>query len=296
MSEEVKEQRYLVSIICIITIALLSFVYFHIESSGYLSVQGIEFIKNLIIEIIGSLLVLPVVFILLESRGIQLDSNVQQEVNATDVAEKIVEQLAGILPHSEGTKNVVAFYPNWRDFEWEKQLQDVKELEIIVSFWSDWVDTYRDQLTAIFDRGGKISIVLPSPLNDEALDGTSRMFPEYTPSEIKREIELTIAKLVVAFENSTAAQKQLDVKYYSGRLNYAAVRYDRNRLYYGFYEQFRDYQIGSSACLLDLTKNNVLLKFWDKEFIEFNKVCQTASLAEMTDIKNSLRANQKPTP
>ncbi len=187
-------------------------------------------------------------------------------------------------------KSVLAFYPNWRDFNWKEQLADARRIEIIVSFWPQWVATYMEEIVKVFDRDGTVSLILPSPYMGEPLRETLKLFPDHSTESLKREIEKTAAALYMAFERSTAQKKRIEVYFYNGRLNYAAVRFDLRTLYYGFYEHFRELRIGSSACLLDLQSSPDLWEFWEKEFKGFVNVSRPASLAELQSLLTSMKS------
>jgi hypothetical protein len=243
------------------------------------------------------LLATPVVFFILGLHGISSRDNDGAHISPEALADEVAKRLEkNVFGQATQSRNVLAFYPNWRDFNWKEQLVHANEIEIIVSYWPKWVSNYIDELVEVFDRNGRISIVLPSPHNEEAVKGTQKMFPEHTLESTKREIEKTAAALLLAFDKSNSPRKRLDVFFFSGRLNYAAVRFDRQRLYYGFYEHFRELRISSSACLLDLSNSQVLADFWEKEFTGFAEHSQAASISELREILRSMKPADGPQP
>lgn len=187
---------------------------------------------------------------------------------------------------------LVDCYPHWTSFPWKQHLAAARTLEIVVSYWSRWVGTYEDELLALFNRGGSIFIVLPSPEHAESIVSTQRMFSDHTSENICREIKRTAASLIDLYDKSTSKRKNLDVRFYPNRLNYAAVRINNQKLYFGFYEHYREARshsgIASAAFLFDLNASTKLKGFWDKEYGGFKAETAKVKLNKLRKIYREL--------
>ena len=268
---EKEKVRYLVSVISVIASALIYFIYKTITGG-----TSVDFFSGVLASAFSTLALFSIIYFFFERHGILVgkDSSKQAGNSLPNETIRLIEEI-----HSkQANPSVINFYNCWSDVDWRKELQRSSKVEIIVTYWSSWVAEYMDELVALLNRGGSISIVLSSPLDDDCVKQIQKMYPEHTAETMRGKIELTTSRLKAVYRKSRVSDEDFKVFYYPERMNYASVRFDEKRLFLGVYEHFREHKVESPAMLLDLTKSDVLNSFWKRQYTEFNKRSQRVSM------------------
>jgi len=185
-----------------------------------------------------------------------------------------LNQIETLLRSSfDAHREVIAFYTNWREVDWRPFLENVTHLDIIVSYWGGWIAQYREAISAIFARGGAVTIVLPDPDAEEAVRATQRKFPELSENDVRVRVLESVRQLLIAYdhagERGRTQRATLAVHFHGGPLHYAAARIDDRVLFSGIYEHHRQRAVASHALFLDLEQSPYLRDFWERQFAGF---------------------------
>ncbi len=130
----------------------------------------------------------------------------------------------------------------------------------------------------MLNNGGKFTIVLSSPDDKESIAELQKMYPDYTKEQMRDKILLTTKRLKTIYNKSKTRPENFSIYYYPERMNYAAIRFDKTRLFLGIWEHFREHKVTAPAMLLDLSKSTELNNFWDRQYSEFYKISKKVPL------------------
>lgn len=215
----------------------------------------------------------PIVYYGLQRRGLgkgmQTPEEGDRDLSAEALAQKIVDGVAELPAYTEpmatAAPEVRRFYPSFRKIDWEEIIGEADSLDIIVVYFDSWVDNNREELLAIFRRGGAIRLYITDPDADVAMQATNERFPEHSRDDLSERVRGTAQKLHALWKESASYHAHLEVHLYPGVLNYAAVRADEDQVLLSVYEHHRQRRIDSPAMLLDLRQSSAMRDFWDKE-------------------------------
>ncbi len=218
----------------------------------------VQLLLNLIPNLLSVLLAVVILYFILTRRGIPWLQNMETDE---------MKRLAPVIDEASQQKlGVSAFYSNFRLIPWAELLRDARSIDISVCYWDSWVKANWEPLTKFFARGGSMRIFLPDPREADVLGVVCQRFPEHPNETLKFKIVNTGLRLYEALQASGSKSARLETYFFSQSLNYSAVRFDGRQVLLSVYEQFREERIDSSAVLINLSADQHLLDYWDKEF------------------------------
>lgn len=94
----------------------------------------------------------------------------------------------------------------------------------------------------------------------------AELFPDYMQELVKQKIANTGVRLTQTLVESRSQSAQVNVYYLDRPARYSAIMLDQETVVLSVYENYRVSKIDSSATILDLTTDQGLKEYWDKEF------------------------------
>src|ERR1043165_10005602 len=170
--KQFQQTRYLMSIICLVSAALVATCY---KLAGY---AFSDFFSHAAPDAFIALIAIPVVYFLFERHGLNRSTS-GRGASVEVIDERIKAWLTEIRSGPSVHPSIEQFFPCWREVDWKEELRAVKQLDIIVSYFSSWAADYMDSLVDIFSRKGSITIILSSPEDEASVREVQKLYPEY---------------------------------------------------------------------------------------------------------------------
>ncbi len=170
------------------------------------------------------------------------------------------------LPGLDGENDLGAltgFYSRHEDVDWSAAIRDARQVDIVVHYYSRWVREQSEAFTALFQRGGKVRLVMADPHIAGTLEDVRRyFFPRLTAQQLTDKILETDTRLEEALDASGSQKAVLETWYFPEPLHYSFVLVDQRRLFLSVFEQDRGPVIRSSVFELDLFLDGALDDYW----------------------------------
>lgn len=218
-------------------------------------------VSSLLLNLISALTLAAIVFIIFTRKGIALPT-------ARDIAKEVQSMATtdGLKDSQLRDKGLSDFFPSFRQVPWPELVASAKHLDIAVYYFDSWVKANWDDLVSFFRRGCTVNLFLPNPANEVEVRRIAVLFPEYSEQVVREKIQNTERKFRDALEASGSKSARVTAVYLDRPPTYSAIRIDRERVVLSIYESYRHSKIDSSAVLIDVTRDQQLAQYWDKEF------------------------------
>lgn len=210
----------------------------------------------------ASLLAILIVYVLRLTILRPMDRYASKALNE-DMAERIIS----IVKHATSSETCTC-YERWNDVDWGDLFKDVMRLDIVVSYMDTWVILAHEPLLGILQRGGSITIYLPST-SDASVARVDERFPEYSRQVLKEKIENTASKLRQLQAEAENPEASLHVYHTDTFIMHCLMRIDDDRVLFSPFDHFRRGRIEGPAFLADSSSMPGMARWVIKEIAGF---------------------------
>ena len=193
--------------------------------------------------------------------------NIKQLHDTEDLSSLIAHKVNSLISEKDLSisPSEISCYEEFNKIPWDNLLSTSSSLDICVHYLDTWVNTHSELIKKLFDRGGKVRIILPNYNQYSVVKVIKQRFPEYTEDQIKTKISNTISKLETVLNKSTHKNACLEAYLMSDMMWFCAFRVDRRVLILSPYEHIREMKIGSPAILFQLGTYSLVQSWIEKE-------------------------------
>ncbi|HIJ80006.1 MAG: hypothetical protein OEY01_16050 [Desulfobulbaceae bacterium] len=257
MTEKKQVKLLLIYIALLIVFSLLG-LHAHFEGEIFSINTWKLLVKNLIPELLGTLIPFLVIYYFLVRNGV----DVSHAING----KKPLWLIEG--------------FESYSDISWAESISQSKEITFCAFYIDSWIENNTTHLIDFLNKKNtKLTIYLPDYRNEETLRNINKIIPTYTKEILEHRITESIEKIKGIMSREEIKQDKVEISLYPHAFNYTFESFDDKYLFLSINEIRRATTYQSPFFKIELGNSEKIRKFYKGELGNLKELSSRLDLA-----------------